>query len=162
VISIFRIWFLCKMSGWGFGLLVVEAGIDSGALTSASQAADQGRNLYAGLRNRNQTRHRHCHGETHRCQAQLPGLSLSTVRPERLHREENGDGPMTDPDYKALYERTKEKLKAAGRTIEKQDKIIHRLRQHCCYQLKWIRTLERNLMVVMDRFHFKGRDLDPD
>jgi DNA processing protein len=35
------------ISGWGFGLLVVEAGINSGALISASQAADQGRNLYA-------------------------------------------------------------------------------------------------------------------
>jgi DNA processing protein len=35
------------ISGWGFGLLVVEAGIHSGALISASQAADQGRNLYA-------------------------------------------------------------------------------------------------------------------
>src|SRR3984957_11564784 len=35
------------ISGWGFGLLVVEAGANSGALISASQAADQGRNLYA-------------------------------------------------------------------------------------------------------------------
>jgi DNA processing protein len=35
------------ISGWGFGLLVVEAGINSGALISASQAAEQGRNLYA-------------------------------------------------------------------------------------------------------------------
>jgi DNA processing protein len=35
------------ISGWGFGLLVVEAGMNSGALISASQAADQGRNLYA-------------------------------------------------------------------------------------------------------------------
>jgi DNA processing protein len=35
------------ISGWGFGLLVVEAGSNSGALISASQAADQGRNLYA-------------------------------------------------------------------------------------------------------------------
>jgi len=35
------------ISGWGFGLLVVEAGINSGALISAAQAADQGRNLYA-------------------------------------------------------------------------------------------------------------------
>jgi len=33
------------ISGWGFGLLVVEAGMNSGALISASQAADQGRNL---------------------------------------------------------------------------------------------------------------------
>ena len=37
------------ISGWGFGLLVVEAGINSGALISASQAADQGRNLSEGL-----------------------------------------------------------------------------------------------------------------
>jgi DNA processing protein len=35
------------ISGWGFGLLVVEAGMNSGALISASQAADQGRTLYA-------------------------------------------------------------------------------------------------------------------
>lgn len=35
------------ISGWGFGLLVVEAGFNSGALISASQAAEQGRNLYA-------------------------------------------------------------------------------------------------------------------
>jgi DNA processing protein len=35
------------ISGWGFGLLVVEAGLNSGALISASQALDQGRNLYA-------------------------------------------------------------------------------------------------------------------
>ena len=35
------------ISGWGFGLLVVEAGFNSGALISAAQAADQGRNLYA-------------------------------------------------------------------------------------------------------------------
>jgi DNA processing protein len=35
------------ISGWGFGLLVVEAGANSGALISASQAADQGRSLYA-------------------------------------------------------------------------------------------------------------------
>ena len=35
------------ISGWGFGLLVIEAGVNSGALISASQAADQGRNLYA-------------------------------------------------------------------------------------------------------------------
>src|ERR1700731_3574290 len=35
------------ISGWGFGLLVVEAGMNSGALISASQAAEQGRNLYA-------------------------------------------------------------------------------------------------------------------
>jgi len=35
------------ISGWGSGLLVVEAGLNSGALISASQAVDQGRNLYA-------------------------------------------------------------------------------------------------------------------
>jgi DNA processing protein len=35
------------ISGWGFGLLVVEAGMNSGALISASQAAEQGRTLYA-------------------------------------------------------------------------------------------------------------------
>ena len=35
------------ISGWGFGLLVVEAGLNSGALISASQALDQGRSLYA-------------------------------------------------------------------------------------------------------------------
>ena len=35
------------ISGWSFGLLVVEAGVNSGALISASQAADQGRSLYA-------------------------------------------------------------------------------------------------------------------
>ena len=35
------------ISGWGFGLLVVEAGLNSGALISASQAGEQGRNLYA-------------------------------------------------------------------------------------------------------------------
>ncbi|MBV8375441.1 MAG: DNA-protecting protein DprA [Verrucomicrobia bacterium] len=35
------------ISGWGSGLLVVEAGVNSGALISASQAAEQGRNLYA-------------------------------------------------------------------------------------------------------------------
>jgi DNA processing protein len=35
------------ISGWGFGLLVVEAGANSGALISASQATEQGRNLYA-------------------------------------------------------------------------------------------------------------------
>jgi DNA processing protein len=35
------------ISGWGSGLLVVEAGLNSGALISAAQAADQGRNLYA-------------------------------------------------------------------------------------------------------------------
>jgi DNA processing protein len=35
------------ISGWGFGLLVVEAGLNSGALISAAQAGEQGRNLYA-------------------------------------------------------------------------------------------------------------------
>src|ERR1700731_1792154 len=35
------------ISGWGFGLLVVEAGGKRGGLISASQAAEQGRNLYA-------------------------------------------------------------------------------------------------------------------
>ena len=35
------------ISGWGFGLLVVEAGSNSGALISANQALDQGRTIYA-------------------------------------------------------------------------------------------------------------------
>ncbi len=35
------------VSGWGEGLLVVEAGLKSGALITANQAADQGRSLYA-------------------------------------------------------------------------------------------------------------------
>ncbi len=35
------------VSGWAFGLLVVEAGLNSGALITASQAADQGRSIYA-------------------------------------------------------------------------------------------------------------------
>jgi DNA processing protein len=35
------------VSGWSDGLLVVEAGLNSGALITAGQAADQGRSIYA-------------------------------------------------------------------------------------------------------------------
>jgi DNA processing protein len=35
------------VAGWGSGVLVVEAGLNSGALITASQALDQGRNVYA-------------------------------------------------------------------------------------------------------------------
>ncbi len=35
------------VAGWGSGILVVEAGANSGALITASQAIDQGRNVYA-------------------------------------------------------------------------------------------------------------------
>lgn len=35
------------VSGWGSGVLVVEAGINSGAMITAAQAVDQGRQVYA-------------------------------------------------------------------------------------------------------------------
>jgi DNA processing protein len=35
------------VAGWGSGVLIVEAGFGSGALITASQAIDQGRNVYA-------------------------------------------------------------------------------------------------------------------
>jgi DNA processing protein len=35
------------VAGWGAGVLIVEAGFGSGALITASQAIDQGRNVYA-------------------------------------------------------------------------------------------------------------------
>jgi DNA processing protein len=36
------------VAGWGSGVLIVEAGFGSGALITATQAIDQGRNVYAG------------------------------------------------------------------------------------------------------------------
>jgi predicted Rossmann fold nucleotide-binding protein DprA/Smf involved in DNA uptake len=41
------------ISGWDSALLVVETRINGGALISAAQAADHGRNLYEGLFDRN-------------------------------------------------------------------------------------------------------------
>jgi DNA processing protein len=35
------------VAGWGSGVLIVEAGFGSGALITATQAIDQGRNVYA-------------------------------------------------------------------------------------------------------------------